>query len=471
MKKRVKMILLATAVLLAAAIAAAALGGSVKVEVYGVEQTTVVYKFKEKGIAVSGGEAKIFAPIGGRIAETYVKEGERVSAGDLIAKIDTEDIEAQLKQLDAKITGIEGQKTSSASALQQQIAQLQAELDAVIQQEKEAYKGPYSAQLEQQQNAVASAESLLHKARSEYDRINSLFADGVVAQKDLDDADFSVKNAEDELERQQKAFALITEQASPVEGTLEFFASRKKLLQNQIDIARHELSGGLGQGKYYNGLIDEARANAENLRDRLSKSAVAAPVGGTVREISVKQGEYAQQSTLIAVILPEETMSIDAYVLARDAIYFNVSDKISIIQERKEEDAVFAGYITAIAPAAVARVSALGLEEQRVKITVVPDAPVPDIKAGYEFDVEFYPLTRENTLAVPASALFTTDDGDAVWVIRNGTAATRTVEKGITAEEMTVIRAGLAEGDKVIRDCRQEGVKEGARVKAVNTRD
>jgi hypothetical protein len=53
-------------------------------------------------------------------------------------------------------------------------------------------------------------------------------------------------------------------------------------------------------------------------------------------------------------------------------------------------------------------------------------------------------------VAVPASAVFTSDLGDTVWVLRQGRAERQRVEVGVQGEDLVEIRAGVVPGDRVV---------------------
>ena len=69
---------------------------------------------------------------------------------------------------------------------------------------------------------------------------------------------------------------------------------------------------------------------------------------------------------------------------------------------------------------------------------------------GYRVDIEFITASKENTLAIPTSALIRHGDGWAVWRIEDGRARLIPVQTGLRAATHTEITTGLAQGDSVI---------------------
>jgi RND family efflux transporter MFP subunit len=75
-----------------------------------------------------------------------------------------------------------------------------------------------------------------------------------------------------------------------------------------------------------------------------------------------------------------------------------------------------------------------------------PPTPRPGMSAVAHLRVR----TAEAAVAVPASAVFTSEIGDTVWVLRDGRAQRQRVEVGVQGEDLVEIRAGVAPGDRVV---------------------
>jgi HlyD family secretion protein len=75
-----------------------------------------------------------------------------------------------------------------------------------------------------------------------------------------------------------------------------------------------------------------------------------------------------------------------------------------------------------------------------------PPTPRPGMSAVAHLRVR----TAESAVAVPASAVFTSDLGETVWVLREGRAQRQRVEVGVQGEDLVEIRSGVAPGDRVV---------------------
>jgi HlyD family secretion protein len=106
-----------------------------------------------------------------------------------------------------------------------------------------------------------------------------------------------------------------------------------------------------------------------------------------------------------------------------------------------------------VEPGGFTKISALGVEEQRVRVILDPDGEPERWAAlgdGYRIEVGFVTWQRDDVLRVPASALYRDDDGWSVFVAANNRARARTVTIGRRGADWAELEAGLAVGENVV---------------------
>ncbi len=108
------------------------------------------------------------------------------------------------------------------------------------------------------------------------------------------------------------------------------------------------------------------------------------------------------------------------------------------------------GQVRLVEPEAFTKVSALGVEEQRVNVIVDLPAPPPTLGAGYRLEARIVTWEGDSVLNVPTSALFRTGGSWAVFVVEGGAAMRRTVQVGHQSPDAVEIVGGLTEGETVI---------------------
>jgi HlyD family secretion protein len=121
-----------------------------------------------------------------------------------------------------------------------------------------------------------------------------------------------------------------------------------------------------------------------------------------------------------------------------------------------EERTDLAGHVREVEPSAFTKVSALGVEEQRVNVIVdVNDAP-PELGDGFRVEARIVVWSAPNVLAVPVSALLRTTtnragpEGWNVFVVRNGRVERRALQIGHLGGGAAEVLTGLDAGDEVV---------------------
>jgi HlyD family secretion protein len=127
------------------------------------------------------------------------------------------------------------------------------------------------------------------------------------------------------------------------------------------------------------------------------------------------------------------------------------------------------GRVRLVEPSAFTKVSALGVEEQRVNVVIDVVAPRDTwshFGDGYRVDTRIIVDQRSDAILVPTGALFRQAGGWMVYVVDGGRARTRAVEIGARNASHADVPRGLAPGERVIvypGDAVREGVRVGAR--------
>ncbi len=128
------------------------------------------------------------------------------------------------------------------------------------------------------------------------------------------------------------------------------------------------------------------------------------------------------------------------------------------------------GTVRRVEPAGFTRVSALGVEEQRVPVIVDFDSPAEaweTLGVGYRVEAEFMLWQSDEVLQAPISALFRADDRWQVFVVENGQARRREVEPGRRSGLVVQILSGLEAGERIITHP-GDRLADGVRVTAVD---
>ncbi len=418
MKKKWKAILGALAVLLVGGfVVAQALQGT-QVEVKEMKPEEIQKSFTEDGMVKPPVELAVHPLTTARIVELKVEEGDRVEKGELLAVLEDDELHYQLEELQARLRALEGE-------------------------EEKLYQEPGEAEIKSKEIAIEQARQSKDAAKRDYEKVKKLHQAGVVPEAELQQAEDLLSQARRHLQLQKEALDALKEGYDPPRGSQKIIQAQKDALASQINLVHHQL--------------DHYRVHA--------------PVSGIVKNLEAGTGELAGPEMPLMELFSPDVLEVEARVLTRDIFDINEGMTVGLTLEKRDTDREFSGEVVDIAAYAEKAHSPLGLEEERVKVTILPDLPDDvEISPGFELEVEFTTMELSGEMVVPNRALFTDDGDDALFVVEEGRARVRKVETGLEANHRVVINRGLSEGDLVIVEHDLKDIREGSRVEANTAR-
>ena len=249
---------------------------------------------------VDANQVVVSAKIMGRIEKLNVDEGSQVQAGDVIAVLDTAELEAQQRAA-----------AENVSSLQSRVAETQ---HTVAQTVGEAQSGVANAQarIQATQASLRQAEAQLVKVETDNQRIVALAEQGVASKQDLDRS-----NAD--LNAQKAAVASLRDQVRAAQADLATAQARL----HQIEVARSNVVTTEAQAK-------QAEAQLNEAKTRLGYTNVLAPVSGTVSVRVARQGEVVNPGSPIVTIVDLSDTWVRAYMPETDATNIGIGDMVRV---------------------------------------------------------------------------------------------------------------------------------------------
>ncbi len=176
--------------------------------------------------------------------------------------------------------------------------------------------------------------------------------------------------------------------------------------------------------------------------------AIRAPVRGTV--LRVVRDDAGPVATGMPLLELGDLRAIEAVVdvLSSDAAQLAVGAPAAITAWGGE--GALAGRVRAIEPSAFTRISALGIEEQRVNVIVAIDAPPPALGDGFRIEARIAIWRSDDVLVIPASAMFRDRDRWSVYVVRDGRARLSHIEIGHRGASDVEVVGGITAGTVVV---------------------
>jgi HlyD family secretion protein len=190
---------------------------------------------------------------------------------------------------------------------------------------------------------------------------------------------------------------------------------------------------------------------------------VRAPVAGRVLRIPERSERVVQAGTPLIVVGDPTRLEVVIDVLSTEAV--KVEPGMDVLLEGWGGERTLDARVRVVEPFAFTKVSALGVEEQRVNVIAdFVDAP-GRLGDAYRVDARIVVWRADDVLTVPASAVFRHGDGMSVFVVDDGRARRRAVTVGHRNPTTVEIVDGLDVGDVVIRHP-PNAVDDGTRVRA-----
>jgi HlyD family secretion protein len=272
-------------------------------------------------------------------------------------------------------------------------------------------------------------------------------------------------NAEYTLAEYKRAQSLATQGLlSPDDLERASSASRQSLGRHrsadfQVEVARHELEVARTALRYSAAEGPSPGASTADVEDLVR---IRSPVnGGVLRVYRESEGTAAAGEPLLEVGDPH-ALEVEVDVLSRDAV--RIAPGTRVLFERWGGDHVLEGRVRVVEPVGFTKISALGVEEQRVFVVADLTSPQEEwsrLGDGYRVESVFILWEEDDVLKVPTSALFRVGDNWALFSVADDTAQLRKVEIGQRSGLETQILNGVGEGTVVIphpSDAIEDGV-------------
>ncbi len=418
-----------------------------EVTVEKVEKRTIKETVSASGKIFPETEVKISSDVSGEIIALYVKEGDSVTAGQILAKIRPDEYQSALEQGQASVGTARSQREISSSNAQgssAQIEQLKADRQRVLAQ--------------------------LDVARSTHQRNEKLYKDGVISASEFETSQSNLKSAES---------AVAGSEASLRSAESNYSSAKAGIQASEFG-------------------INSANARLKELRTSLQKTIVTAPVSGIISKLNVEKGERVvgtlqMAGTEMMRVANLRSMEVQVEVSENDILKVSLNDEVDI-----EVDAYlgrkFKGRVSEIANSAsnvISGSATLNTDQVTnfvIKIRMDPasyadlltDGRRYPFRPGMSASVDVFTHTAEG-LTVPIISVTARDDKkeedtknkkeedekpasaeasaskkdkdlikEIVFVMSGDTVGIREVKTGIQDNDYIEIVSGLQEGEMVV---------------------
>ena len=351
-----------------------------------------------------------------------------VKKSDIIVTVEGEgqtrihDIYTVSTPIDGRVTRVEIEAGDYVFAAESVIANMYPSNPAFLDRRTEIQA---QADVEGAKAALALATARVKQAKTELEynladnkRIKQLFAKKLISETDMEKSDLHIKTLQAELET---------------------VVSNEKLMQSRLEAAKTNLL----QPDNADLAIDSANSDCQ--------ICIKSPVDGMVLRILHKSESIVPVGTPLVEIGDPEDLEARIEMLSGNAVKVKVGDKALLKNWGGNHD--INAVVRTIEPSGFTKISALGIEQQRVNIILNLTDPIEKWKQlgdAFRVEAEIIIDSAEDVLVVPLSALFRQNQQWSVYKIVDDVTQLQKVEIGKRNDRFAEIKGGLLENDEIV---------------------
>ncbi|NLX37073.1 MAG: efflux RND transporter periplasmic adaptor subunit [Chloroflexi bacterium] len=433
-----------------------------------VTRGTIESLISATGSVAAEYEQQLTFAAAGQVVEVLVEEGDRVIAGQTLARLDDQDLLIAVRQAEAALAVTEAQlaqtrvgptaeeiaryeaaveiaQASSASA-RAGVASAQANIDRVL-------AGATDEEISIAERRVEEAKNRLWGTQSQRDAICGRLEFGGM-EADCDNAEASVNQAEEavriaELQLQStlkgaRPEELTTARAQLDQARAQLAQTVSQVSQAEADLARALRGASPEQVAVAEAQVEQSQIGVLSAELRLADVELKAPNSGVLAWWSLRAGDQVSPGTPVGTLVDDER-----YHLLVDIDETDIGQVCKGQEARLSLDAYpevnLAGRVTSVSLLGEA---VQGLVTYRVRVDLEPtDVAVrPLMTATVDIVVD----RQEEALRIPTRALRRDAKGRYVDAVRSNRIERVDVEIGVSDSVYTEVVQGLAEGDQVV---------------------
>jgi HlyD family secretion protein len=264
---------------------------------------------------IEGYETYVGTRVPGRVESVAVREGNEVDRGQIIVRLDDQEVRAQLEGIKAQLATAkekERQAYLQIDVINSQIRQAQLNLQQAGEDtagkvdEAEANLATTEAELLKAQAALREARSELNLAKVQRDRNQQLVASGAVPQDTFDQAQTRWETAQAKLKVQEAEVNAAQKQVSAAQGALTQTQTTRlnpEIRSAELDSFNKQLIQTQSQLKATQDEVANVKAQQQEIQARMNYLQIISPIQGVVMARSVEPGEVvATGETLLSLI-------------------------------------------------------------------------------------------------------------------------------------------------------------------------
>lgn len=370
----------------------------------------------------------------GRVAEVYVKVGDPVKAGQVLATLETTDLKLALAQAEATLRINQARlEQARKGPNESEIAAAKAQLESAQAAYRQLLAGPSEDERRAAMAAVERARAALEQAQAAYDQVAHMPNVGMLPQS------LQLRDATIELERAEAQYRITT--APPTEAQIA--QAQAQIAQAQANLDRLLKGPSAEEIEIAEAQVAQAQAAVEQARLALENATLTAPFDGVVAAVNIRPGEVANNALAAIVLIDPSRFHIDVKVDEVDIGHVKEGQSVEVRLDALPE-AKIAGHIERIAPIAQATGGVVSYD-----VTIVIEPTEAPLRAGMTATANIVTTELKDVLVVPNRFIRIDRENNKTYVekVVDNIPVRVEIAVGARNEQFSQVLRGLEEGD------------------------
>ncbi len=415
-----------------------------------VDSKDVTLRITASGTITPAKSVNLSPKQAGVLVKLLVEQGDDVEKGQIIARMDTRDLEGQLMQANAAVAQTQARLSELlAGNRPEEIQQARARLQRAEAQLAQISGGSQLETIAQAQSQVESAQARLKLALTRLNSFEQLYKAGAETRDRRDEARAEADTARANLREVQKRLQILRQGSQPAEvlGAKADVAEARQAYQLTQKGNRSEV---ILQAK---AALAEAQGRQRVVMTQVSDTIIRAPFAGTITQKFATEGAFVTPTTSASSTTSATSTSIVA--LAQRLEVLATVPEIDIGQIRPGQtveiradafpDQVFKGRVRLVSPEAI--------EEQNVtsfQVKVAITAGEDKLRSGMNSDLTFLGDTLADSMVLPTGAIATRNGQTGVYIPdKEDKPKFQPVTIGSSIKNQTQVLDGITPGQRV----------------------
>lgn len=390
------------------------------------------------GVVLPEREASLSFQAAGTVVEVAVDPGAQVEAGQVLAALDTADLELALRQAEIGLRQAQAQvQQLDQRPSDSDIAAAQAALDSAKAAYQQLLRGVDKDQLAAAEAQVKQARAALEQAQAAYNMVKDLPNVAMLPQS------LQLQQATNSYEVAQANYRVASKGAT----SAQIAQAQAAVAQAQAGLDRLNAAPSEAQRAIAQAGVDQAQLVIEQAQRRLVNARITAPWAGVVTSVNLVVGAPTSLSLPAIGLADLSKFHLDVLVDEVDIAGITEGQTVSIEVDALP-DAQLTGAVLRVSPAA--QTTATGGVSYKVRIDIAPSEAA--LRSGMSATATIVSSTRTDVVLIPNRAVQLERETGRTFVERmvNGTPQKVEVRLGLRDDQQAEVREGVDEGDQLV---------------------